>query len=387
MSIGTDKITQIIGDYIEGTISSEDKKLLDSWLTDSANQRFFERLTSKHYLLSKDKQHQVFNSDKDAAWQATQQSIKSSKKVKLWMQYAAAVLVPLVLFFAVYQLSEVGQQRSDVASYTIEPGEQRAILILSDGSQIEVSAADTLITQSQSGVVIDLDSAAVNYNDLNNKESDGIHYNTLNTTRGMEYSITLEDGTKVWLNASSSLKYPERFVGTNREVYADGEVYFEVAKDRNRPFFVHFNNKKIRVLGTQFNVRSYKEENNDYVTLAEGSIQLESKQANVIMEPNKQAVVNKKSGQLELQTVNAMVYGAWRKGNFVYDKARLETIINDVARWYQLNVFYQNHSVKEKRLSLYTPRQGSIKDLLEILEATDDISFEINDDNLIVRSK
>jgi len=387
MIISTDKITQFIGDYIEGTISAEDKVVLNEWLKTPANQQVFERLTNKNYILAKDKQYQVYSEDVDAAWKITQQSVKSRRTMKNWLGYAAAVLVPLMLFFAVYQLSDRGQEQTNLFTNTIKPGEHKAMLILSDGSQIEVAEADTLIRQTESGIAIELDSMGINYQNVAKPLTTDIRYNSINTSRGMEYSMTLEDGTKVWLNASSSLRYPERFIGKNREVYAEGEVYFEVTTDKSRPFYVHFNDKKIRVLGTQFNVRSYKEEKNDFVTLAEGSIKLDSKQTSVILEPNKQAVVNKITGQLEVQFVNAMVYGAWRKGNFVYDKAPLEIIINDVARWYQLNVSYQEESIKTKRISLYTPRQSSISDLLEILEATEDISFEINEGNLIVRPK
>jgi len=387
MNIGSDKITQLIGDYIEGVLSDDDIKILEEWLKAPTNQRLFERLTNKSHIVAKDLQYQTFNKDIDAAWNATQQKVKQRKSLTTWWQYAAAVLIPLVLFFTVYQLSNIEIDKQDITSQTIEPGEHRAILILSDGSQVEVATADTLIRQTESGIAIRLDSMGVNYQGIDKKLVSETRFNTMNTSKGMEYSLILEDGTKVWLNSESSLRFPERFVDKKREVFAEGEVYFEVAKEQKRPFYVHFNNKKIEVLGTQFNVRSYKEEKNDFVTLTEGSIALNSKQANVIMEPNKQAIVNKATGEMQVKSVNAMVYGAWRNGNFVYDKARLETIINDMARWYKVNVFYQNPSVKDLRLSLYSKRQGSITELLEILEVTEDIAFELNDDNLIVRTK
>ena len=385
MAIDSDKIAALISDRIQGKLSDANQNELDSWLSESHNKDLFNKLIKRHYLLNKNDQYNQFEQEKADAWGNIQQ--RKQKRINLTriIQYAAAVLIPLVVFFAVFNLSDQPDVNQQIAAYEVKPGERKAVLVLSNGEQVALSAADTSITMSQSGTIIRVDSLGARYNDAKSGGGE-LQFNTIQTTRGMEYDLYLADGTRVWLNSESSLRYPENFSGNTREVYASGEVFLEVAKDKDKPFFVHFNNKKVEVLGTAFNVRSYDDEKTDVVTLAEGSISLNTGSEKLIMEPNKQAVIDN-GGNIQMKDVKAMVYGAWRKGKFVYDKAPLEQIVKDMARWYQVDVFYQNASVKTKRISMYTQRSNNIDEILEIIEAAEEVSFELSNKSLVVRSK
>jgi ferric-dicitrate binding protein FerR (iron transport regulator) len=150
---------------------------------------------------------------------------------------------------------------------------------------------------------------------------------------------------------------------------------------------VNFNDKKIKVLGTAFNVRNYSDEKNDVITLVEGSIELTTQKERILMVPNNQISISRNDGSSVLNNVNASVYGAWRDGKFVYDKMPLKQIISDIARWYQVDVFYQNPSVQSKRISMFTKKSNEINDILEIIEAAEDVRFELNGNSLLVRSK
>ena len=386
MHTNNKNISELIARHLKGELSDTDRQVLEKWLEDEENHRLFKKITNKQNLLKQTLIYDKFASD--IAWLVMDKKIKPQRSIGRWMSYAAAVMVPLVLFFAVYQLTDDISKRKDYAkAYEIKPGENKAVLTLHDGSTVEVASADTLIDILKSGTHINLDSLGADYtanNGGNNKQQ--LRFNTMITSKGREFNLTLEDGTQVWLNAESQLRYPERFIGEEREIFVKGEVYLKVAKDGNRPFYVNFKDKRIKVLGTEFNVRAYEDETADVVTLVEGSIELDAMQESVILSPDQQAVIEQNANQIVINKVDANIYAAWKDGKFVYDNKQLERIMRDMARWYQLNIFYQNESMKGKRFSLYTNRYDSIDDMLEILEATNKVKFEIFENNIVIKS-
>ncbi|MCG8583045.1 MAG: FecR domain-containing protein [Bacteroidales bacterium] len=385
MHTNNKKIADLITRHLKGELSDTDRQVLEKWLIKDNNRQLFEKIVNKENLLNQSLLFDKFASD--IAWQSVGRKINAQRSIGRWISYAAAVLVPLVLFFSVYKISDDARNRNDYAKvYEIKPGENKAVLTLHDGSTVEVASADTLINILKSGTNINIDSLGADYSVEQDKLSSQLRYNTMITSRGREFNLTLEDGTKVWMNAESQLRYPERFIGNTREVYVEGEVYFEVAKDKNRPFFVNFNEKRIRVLGTEFNVRCYNDEQADVVTLVEGSIALDAMQESVILTPDQQAIIAQNADQIDVNDVDANIYAAWKDGKFVYNNAQLETIMKDLSRWYQLNIFYQNEIMKDKRFSLYTNRYDSIEEMLEILEATNKVKFEIFEDNIVIKS-
>ncbi|MBK3516487.1 FecR family protein [Carboxylicivirga marina] len=385
MNTNNEKISNLIIGYLRDELTHRDRQELEEWLKIGDNQRLFGRIIDKQNLI----EQSLLNDEFDAAeaWNKMEAHLRPQRKIGWWLFYAAAVLVPLVLFFSVYILSDdAGLQGEYVEGYKVKPGEAKAVLTLHDGSTVGIASADTLIDLLKSGTHIKLDSLGANYTSSNTGHIEKLRYNTMVTPRGSEFKLTLEDGTKVWMNAESQLRYPERFVENTREVYVKGEVFFEVAKDTEKSFFVHFNDKRVKVLGTEFNVRCYEDESSDVITLVEGCIALDSKRESVILSPDQQAVIGLNDKKIAISNVDAKLFAAWKDGKFVYNNTPLETIMKDLSRWYQLNIFYQNANMKNKRFSLYTMRYDSIEEMLEILEATNKVKFEIFEDNIAIKS-
>ncbi len=378
-----EQIIQLINKQVDGQVLTKaEQQVLNAWLDVPANEALYLRLTNKELLLKKRFEYDEY--DVARAWQVMDKRISPRLNIKRWISYAAAVLVPLVLFYSVYQLSDVPEVDDHFVVETIQPGEKKAILTLSDGQQVHLSAADTTIQMTGSGTQIAIDSIGATY-ERHQQASTELRYNTITTARGMEYNLTLADGTQVWMNSESSLQYPENFNGNAREVYASGEVFLKVAKDKDKPFFVHFNDRKLEVLGTEFNVRAYNDEKTNVVTLVEGSIALSAGKEKLVMQPDKQAIIDGQN-KLQLVDVDASLYSAWKDGRFVYKNAPLNQIVTDLARWYNCDIFYQNLAMKNERFSLNTNRQEDIKQILEALELTQTVKFKVTGKNIVIQS-
>ncbi|MCT4643517.1 MAG: DUF4974 domain-containing protein [Carboxylicivirga sp.] len=363
-------------------LSAEERTVLNNWLINSENEALFKKLRDKEHLLHKRLEYDEYDVDK--AWQKMNQRISPRINYRLWLGYAAAIILPIIMFYAVFRSSIIEPEVSPVAENNIQPGEQKAILWLSSGEQIELGAADTSIIRTAGGVAIQLDSMGANYKKLEGEQKEE-KFNLIQTSKGMEYNLTLADGTRVWLNSESSLRYPESFTADARHVYASGEVYLQVASNKEKPFYVHFNERRIEVLGTEFNVRSYASEKVDEVTLVEGSISLNVGANKLLMEPDKQVLIDQ-TNTLQLLDVDASMVAAWKDGRFVYKDVPLDRIVSDLARWYNVEVFYQNHSMKNERFSLSTNRQENIQQILEALELTETVKFKINGKNIVIQS-
>ena len=200
-------------------------------------------------------------------------------------------------------------------------------------------------------------------------------FNTITTPRGGEYQLVLPDGTKVWLNAASSLKFPSAFTGKSRDVELTGEAYFEVAKNKERPFRVKFNNSEIEVLGTHFDVKAYKDDEEARATLLEGSIKITKNNEQRILLPGQQATESDKKG-LKISAANIEEAVAWKNGFFIFHDLDIQSIMRTAARWYDIDVNYQGNLTNKQfggRISKYK----NISGLLKNLELTGTIHFTI----------
>jgi ferric-dicitrate binding protein FerR (iron transport regulator) len=206
---------------------------------------------------------------------------------------------------------------------------------------------------------------------------------TLVTPKGGEYSLILEDGTKVWLNADSKLVYPSGFGGGARKVQLTGEAYFEVKTDAEHPFIVHTYRQDIRVLGTEFNVQAYPEENEIVTTLITGKVQVNSKGEKVQLKQGQQAISNK-NGILRLQPKADLEQAiAWKEGYFRFDYTDIYEIMRQLSRWYDIKVSYEE-GVKHREFLAFINRDNNISEVLGMLEATGAIRFEINGKKITV---
>jgi ferric-dicitrate binding protein FerR (iron transport regulator) len=271
-----------------------------------------------------------------------------------WIKYAAAIVLILGIGILAYlwrtntntENSVVGvinpSQKTDIA-----PGGEKAILTLADGRKIQLDNAANGQLAEQGGVeVVKLTNGQVAYK-LNALESSEVMWNTMSTPRGGQYQLILPDGSNVWLNAASSITFPTAFLKDRRDIKIQGEVYLEVAKDKQKPFFVNINDKGfVQVLGTSFNINSYANEENITTTLVEGSIKINEQ---FVLKPGQQAIQHTlASSASSVQQKEVIVKDAdfekalaWRNGWFNFNGAGLQDVMRQLERWYDIDVRYE----------------------------------------------
>ena len=234
-------------------------------------------------------------------------------------------------------------------------------------------------------IVNDTVTGKVSYHVNETGMEDSLVFNTLIVPKGGEYSLELPDGTVVWVNSESALRFPEKFTSNRREVFLEGEAYFEVTKDTTRSFIVEANGMEVKVYGTQFNVNTRRDDQIQ-TTLVEGSVSVKPKGlAEVMLKPNQQAVFNKLAGRVSVRDVDVMSYVAWQRGNYYFENKSIGEILDELSLWYDIQVFFVNNEVRNERFSGYLPRYEEIDRLLSLIEKTSHVQFEIKGRVIIVR--
>lgn len=303
--------------------------------------------------------------------------------VKRW-KYAAAVLVTMSLAAYLYVNRQQAQQLKTARNTVktkykndVPPGIDKARLILPDGSVVVMDGHTFGTVKNYEGLKITSQNGVVNYQvTANNHTADKVQYNTIATPNGCKYKITLPDGSLVWLNSGSSLKFPVVFAGRQRIVYLTGEAYFEVAKNKRKPFKVLANNTEVRVLGTHFNVHAYKGETVK-TTLLEGSVKISGNGQTKMMVPGQQALIDFKSLAIRIHNIDVTESVAWKNDLFVFDSEDIESVMKEVARWYNVEVEYRD-AIPQTHISGSTSRNNNISQILNMLELTGGVHFSID---------
>lgn len=298
---------------------------------------------------------------------------------------AASVLIFLAAgtWFWIYTKDQQKNQhqivQSDSIKTRIKPGRNRAILTLANGKKLDLDDTQTGVISRQGATIVSksADGKLAYGSNVEAPDQNVVTYNTIETPRGGQYQLTLADGTAVWLNAGSSLKYPTTFSGKERNVELTGEAYFQVAKNRNKPFSVTLNGMKVEVLGTHFNVMAYHDEKTIETTLLEGSVKLTKDGSSTLLMPNQQGVLNNGASNFRVRAVNAENVIAWKNGFFKFDDENIETIMRKVARWYDVDISYKGN-LKRQNFGGTVPRFKDISQLLTTLELTGTIHFKID---------
>jgi ferric-dicitrate binding protein FerR (iron transport regulator) len=272
----------------------------------------------------------------------------------------------------------------------IAPGGNKALLTLANGSKIILDDAATGELAKQSGVkVTKAANGQLVYTIENSlpgsKSSAQLAYNTIETPKGGQYQVNLPDGSKVWLNASSSLRYPTNFIGNIRNVELTGEAYFEVAKNANKPFRVVSNNQVVEVLGTHFNISSYADETSVKTTLLEGSVKVLSTRSNQskLLKPGEQSDINYSKNSFSVQVVNTEEAIAWKNGYFLFVDEDLKNVMSKFARWYNVDVEYQGN-VDNLRFGGMVSRSKGLTQALKIIEQTGNVKIKIEGRRVII---
>ena len=258
------------------------------------------------------------------------------------------------------------------------------MLVLNNGNIIDLSKRKTEVITNQK-LSIKTDGTQLSYSVTeDSKDEPTDEYNELIIPKGGEFTLTLSDGTKVWLNSQSKIKYPVIFNNITREVYLEGEAYFEVAKDAHRPFHVNTkNNVCVEVLGTSFNVRSYSDENSVETVLEEGIVRMSQGKDAVVLKPGHKATY-RPNEPIQTTTVNTELYTAWRHGQYIFMDESVENILKQLSRWYDIEVFYSNEAAKSVTFSGDVTKYDDIDTLLKAMEIAGGVHFKISGRTLIV---
>jgi transmembrane sensor len=317
-----------------------------------------------------------------------------SKPARLWVNIAAAASIILVLgaglFFYLDQEKKSAKQLTAATSHTedIKPGKNTATLTLSDGRKVVLSEATTGQLAEQAGVKIRktrdgqiIYETPAHLLEVNSQSVE----NTLSTSKGETYRIILPDGTKVWLNAASSLKYPASFASLKaRNVQLSGEAYFEVSKDKTRPFIVNNSDQKVEVLGTHFNISSYADEPYTKTTLLEGAVKVTAENTYTTLSPGQQSSLNKKQRSLLVSTVDTEEVMAWKNGYFMFINEDIGSVMKKLSRWYDVDIVYER-DVSGKAVWGTISRFQKISKVLNMLEMTGVVKFKIEGRRIIVK--
>jgi ferric-dicitrate binding protein FerR (iron transport regulator) len=312
-----------------------------------------------------------------------------SKKVnfRMWMRVAAAAVV----FFAIasyWFFDKQGNEKTKTVAVAekqspILPGGNHAILTMSDGSTIVLDSVQNGTLQHGSAK-INKQGGLLIYNALaSSRSGKKVLYNTLSTPRGGKYQVVLPDGSKVWLNAESSLHFPTAFTGNQREVTLTGEAYFEVAKNKEKPFRVKVDGMSINVLGTHFNVNAYSDENTIKTSLLEGSVKIIKNNKSNLLKPGNQAVLNKKQDKIDISDVDMSGVVAWKNGLFQFEGADITTIMREIGRWYNVEIVYSG-KIPNRTFEGKISRSAELSEVLRILELSK-VQFSVVGRKIIVQ--
>ena len=392
-----ENILVLIEKYFAGTITTEEKLRLNEWYH-SFNDSRVELIVNENETEQK-LEDRIKNRLLKTIHNEKPQVIRSKLRRILQIPAAAAAVILILLSIGTYFIFSPKSPNQEIAKTApsetklkndIAPGGNRAVLTLADGSSIVLdSASNGTISQQGNIKVQKLDNGLLAYsvNGQQVTENDEAFFNTITTPRGGQYHVTLADGTKVWLNAASSIRFPVVFTGTERKVEITGEAYFEVAKNKAMPFKVKVNSSEIEVLGTHFNVNAYNDEASIKTTLLEGMVKvsvpaLAGNQSPKFLQPGQQAGINKEGKINVLDNADTEEAVAWMNGHFQFKSADLKTILRQIARWYDVDVEYKGNA--NLHFTGQLTRNDSVSKVFKELALTGEVHFKIDGKRIIV---
>lgn len=374
------EIAALILACLQDRMTPENREKLNAWLDESPEHRsLFMQLTDEKTQMHEVQKMNTYHLSE--AWNVIQKNLRHKRLRRLKRVGSIAAMLTLFLgsfFFLTHQkTSDV--QVAEGPTTSIVPGRSMARLTASSG---ESYVLDTVVIDRLPHATL------LNGNEIVFEQTDRISqevkYGKLEIPRGGEYKITLSDGTRIYLNSETELKFPEDFTGCQeRMVYLTGEAYFEVAKDATKPFIVKCGSYDVKVLGTSFNISNYSDNVYSHTTLKEGNVEIIRDGMETLLQPGQQA--KWEDGKLEVREVNVENYISWMNDNFRFESENIDEIMKRIARWYVVDVFYANSSVRDYHFTGYLPRYADIRDVLELLSLTTNIHFEIKEKTIIVR--
>ena len=360
---------RLLEKYLNKTASLGEQRLLESWYADEAGRQKLDDSIEFQHLAAE-------------LWEGTRSraGLPVVKKFNLTRYYwwSAAVLLLLGMSIAYVKLHEEPSILNIAHAKDIAPGTNKAILTLASGKQITLSNQMTGQLAIEDNTSINkTDSGKIVYRTEDDRKDAQQAYNTITTPAGGQFQLSLADGTNVTLDASSSISFPVAFTASQRSVKMTGQVCFEVAHDRHKPFLVSTARQNIEVLGTHFNVNAYTDEKAIKTTLLAGSIRLKTAGHQVVLKPGEQALVQTTADRIEVGPADIEESIAWQKGYFRFRQEDIQTVMRKISRWYNIDVGYEGDLPTEK-FSGTISRYKDISQVLGMLEYSKSVHFKLS---------
>ena len=387
-------ISGLIVKMIKGTISAKERKNLDEWLNESKeNLKIYNKATDNKYLINKLEVYQLFKKNEVRA--SLENELFKTRTIwftpKTMLRYAA-VTVPFIILAGIswYYLNDLNSPPLSSLDVEYVPGSQKATLVLSDGQVHELEEDNLLIEMKQGEArIVNQQNSLIYSAEEEIMEAQPVVHNELITPRGGGYTLQLADGSVVTLNAGSSLRYPVSFTDSIRQVFLKGEAYFDVHHD-NKPFIVSCDDVDVRVLGTSFNISTYTDDPDVKTTLVEGKVKitiaedLHLTSKGKVLAPNDQAIFRRNDASMEIIQVNTSKFTSWIQGKFEFKNSDLDQVMKKLARWYDFEYRFESIEAKDYHFTARINNDQSISSILEMLEMTTDVKFEIRDQIIVI---
>ena len=372
----------ILRRYRRGTASSDEVQFIEQYC------RLYDMESEDAVPKDADERRQLKQAIKQGIWERIYAAESDENRVKKmfprFFTIAAAIILilgsGLLLYMNLYRKSGNSLVLNGGHPYhnDVKPGGTKAVLTLAGGRKIVLdNAPDGSLATQGSVDVVKRDSGALVYKSSSTHVQAKPVFNQMYIPLGGEFKIVLADGTKVWLNAGTTLTYPTAFTGKERHVFLDGEAYFEVAKDTKVPFVVTVDSERIQVLGTSFNVQAYHNDPAVKTTLVDGAVKVLTSAGNRVLNPGEQARFDAKAAHLQVAKVNVDEALAWKNGLFEFNRSNIKTIMREVERWYNVAVQYQATDLDKKDFTGVVSRYSNVSKLLNRLEMTGVVHFNV----------
>ena len=372
---GKIRLQELANKYLKGTITDTEQVEFDDWFNDQSNN---ELIVSEEFAASGGEHAKILLNRIDAR---IIEEGKVSQPYQLWKKIAISAVALLILSFGAYQLlnKQIRYQIAMNKLKQVEPGGDKAILTLANGKQIVLNNTKNGLVATQGNIIINKTSNNQIIYKASAGELTALSYNTITTPRGGQFQVVLPDGTKVWLNSASSLKYPTIFTGKERNVTLIGEAYFEVAKNKEMPFKVATTGQVVEVLGTHFNINAYEDEPVIKTTLLEGSVKISSAKGVELglLHPGQQSVMNAGKGEMIISDADTAQAVAWKNGLFYFKGADVVSIMKSLARWYNIDVEFDGQ-MPQRRFSGKIYRNVNAAQVMEIINYSS-INYKVED--------
>ena len=379
------EIGHLLQKYFSGTIMPDEQRLLDSWMKEKEeHKQLFERLRKDTRFAE---EYGIFREvDTTRAWETfrVKNGLGRQRRMTTWIKYVAVIALPLLVAGVWLLYPRGGEQSIPVAQNTkIVKREVSPVLEVVGGGKVILEKEKDKMIEAGRGVDVQQSSGMLVYSD--SVVSEYVDTNVLRIPKGGEFKLQLADGTRVYLNSATDLRYPVAFTGPERRVYLKGEAYFEVAKDVEHPFIVVTDDVQVRVYGTSFNVNTLGADGVRTV-LVEGKVGIRGQDLDRenVLKPNELAFYDRNSRDMKIETVDPDLYTLWRKGIFVFERETLENIMNTLSLWYDMEVFFQSESAKQLHFSGHMKRYEQIEDILHAITDATGVVFTINDRTVCV---